>query len=54
MRMSKLPDPAITGNAGSFFKNPIVDTRIAQHLKAESPFCPQYVQQDGVKLAAGC
>lgn len=53
MRTSKLPDPTITGNAGSFFKNPIVDIRIAQHLKAEYPFCPQYVQQDGVKLAAG-
>ncbi|MCK9781714.1 MULTISPECIES: UDP-N-acetylmuramate dehydrogenase [Enterobacterales] len=53
MRTSKLPNPTITGNAGSFFKNPIVDIRIAQHLKAEYPFCPQYVQQDGVKLAAG-
>lgn len=53
MRTSKLPDPKITGNAGSFFKNPIVDIRIAQQLKTEYPFCPQYVQRDGVKLAAG-
>lgn len=53
MRMSKLPDPKITGNAGSFFKNPIVDIGIAQQLKAEYPFCPQYVQEEGVKLAAG-
>ncbi|UDN36203.1 UDP-N-acetylmuramate dehydrogenase [Proteus vulgaris] len=53
MRTSKLPDPKITGNAGSFFKNPIVDIRIAQQLKTEYPFCPQYVQRDGVKIAAG-
>lgn len=53
MRTSKLPDPKVTGNAGSFFKNPIVDIRIAQQLKTEYPFCPQYVQRDGVKLAAG-
>ncbi|MBI6531167.1 UDP-N-acetylmuramate dehydrogenase [Proteus vulgaris] len=53
MRTSKLPDPEITGNAGSFFKNPIVDIRIAQQLKTKYPFCPQYVQLDGVKLAAG-
>lgn len=53
MRTSKLPDPAITGNAGSFFKNPIVDIRQAQHLKSVFPFCPQYVQSNGVKLAAG-
>lgn len=53
MRTSKLPNPAVTGNAGSFFKNPVVDIRTAQHLKNEFPFCPQYVQPNGVKLAAG-
>ncbi|MEQ4925522.1 UDP-N-acetylmuramate dehydrogenase [Proteus hauseri] len=53
MRKSKLPDPLITGNAGSFFKNPIIDINSAQQLKSEFPFCPQYVQSNGVKLAAG-
>lgn len=53
MRTSKLPDPALTGNAGSFFKNPIVDIKLAQRLKSKYPFCPQYVQHNGVKLAAG-
>lgn len=53
MRTSKLPNPDVTGNAGSFFKNPIVDINAAQQLKSEFPFCPQYVQSNGVKLAAG-
>lgn len=53
MRSSKLPNPEIVGNAGSFFKNPIVDKQLAQNIKDEFPLCPQYEQSDGVKLAAG-
>lgn len=53
MRTSKLPDPKITGNAGSFFKNPVISTELAQKIKAEYPSCPQYVVEDGIKLAAG-
>ncbi|HEY9131912.1 MAG TPA: UDP-N-acetylmuramate dehydrogenase [Dyella sp.] len=37
LRSRKLPDPAVIGNAGSFFKNPIVDTATAEALKAEHP-----------------
>ena len=37
IRRRKLPDPAVVGNAGSFFKNPIVATTQAEALKAEHP-----------------
>lgn len=54
MRRSKLPDPAKTGNAGSFYKNPIVDAKRVKALLAEYPNMPVYPQHDGnVKLAAG-
>ncbi len=54
MRRSKLPDPAKTGNAGSFYKNPIVDAQRVNALLAEYPTMPVYPQADGnVKLAAG-
>lgn len=54
MRRSKLPDPDITGNAGSFFKNPIVDKAVAQAIVAVYPDAPVYAQADGsMKLAAG-
>ncbi|MDX7993057.1 UDP-N-acetylmuramate dehydrogenase [Xenorhabdus sp. Reich] len=54
MRQSKLPDPAVMGNAGSFFKNPIVSTELAQQIKSEYPDCPQYHHNEqSVKIAAG-
>ena len=54
MRRSKLPDPAVTGNAGSFFKNPVVDAAIAEDIVKRYPNAPHYRQPDGsVKLAAG-
>ncbi|AYH04089.1 UDP-N-acetylmuramate dehydrogenase [Pectobacterium parmentieri] len=54
MRRSKLPDPIVTGNAGSFFKNPIVTQQHAKDILRAYPNAPQYLQADGnVKLAAG-
>lgn len=54
IRRRKLPDPAEIGNAGSFFKNPLVDAGLAGQLRAAHPALPQYPQADGrVKLAAG-
>lgn len=54
MRRSKLPDPKVVGNAGSFFKNPLVSTAKAEDLKAHYPTIPLYKQDNGeVKLAAG-
>lgn len=54
VRQRKLPDPAELGNAGSFFKNPVVDAAHAAALLAQWPDLPHYPQADGrVKLAAG-
>ncbi|MCP2040802.1 UDP-N-acetylmuramate dehydrogenase [Neisseria sp. HSC-16F19] len=54
IRQSKLPDPKVLGNAGSFFKNPVVDAETAAALLAQHPTLPHYPQADGrVKLAAG-
>ncbi|WP_039054657.1 UDP-N-acetylmuramate dehydrogenase [Enterobacter sp. Bisph1] len=54
MRTSKLPDPKVNGNAGSFFKNPVITAEQASLLLAQFPQAPHYPQQDGsMKLAAG-
>ena len=54
IRESKLPDPKVMGNAGSFFKNPIVETSLAEQLRKNFPMLPQYPATDGkTKLAAG-
>lgn len=42
IRMRKLPNPALVGNAGSFFKNPLVETTIAARLRAEHPQLPSW------------
>nr|WP_324124798.1 UDP-N-acetylmuramate dehydrogenase [Aromatoleum sp.] len=54
VRQRKLPDPARIGNAGSFFKNPVVDADTRARLAAAHPELPSYAQPDGrFKLAAG-
>ena len=44
LRQSKLPDPAEIGNAGSFFKNPVLSLGKWETLKATNPDLPGYVQ----------
>lgn len=54
IRVSKLPDPSTIGNAGSFFKNPIIDKSVFDALLSQFPDIPHYPSPDGrVKLAAG-
>ncbi len=54
IRTRKLPDPAKVGNAGSFFKNPVVSAAQRNSLLAQHPALVSYLQADGsYKLAAG-
>ena len=54
IRSSKLPDPSKIGNAGSFFKNPVVDPELVEKIKESYGNVPNYPAPDGkVKLAAG-
>lgn len=53
LRTRKLPDPAVIGNAGSFFKNPLVDTTTADAFLAEHAQLPHWSgANDRIKLSA--
>jgi UDP-N-acetylmuramate dehydrogenase len=53
IRSSKLPDPAIIGNAGSFFKNPVVSQKILDAIKLKYQDIVFNKVEEGYKLAAG-
>lgn len=53
IRTAKLPDYKLLPNAGSFFKNPIVDQKFADKMLETYPKMPFYEVAEGVKLAAG-
>jgi len=54
IRSEKLPDPEVIGNAGSFFKNPVVSESLCQQLLSHHADMPHYPQPNGMeKLAAG-
>ena len=54
IRRSKLPDPALIGNAGSFFKNPVVSPEQCRDIIGRDPEVVHYPLPDGsIKLAAG-
>ena len=54
IRKSKLPDPALIGNAGSFFKNPVISDSLFNRLELQFPDIVSYRQNDGsIKIPAG-
>jgi len=54
IRRAKLPDPALIGNAGSFFKNPVVTPEQCRDIIGRDPEIVHYPMPDGsIKLAAG-
>ena len=54
IRNAKLPDPKVTGNAGSFFMNPVVERSKYEELQAQYPDMPHYyIDADHEKIPAG-
>ena len=54
LRKSKLPDPKTTPNTGSFFKNPVVTSKLFEDIKEKYPHVPSYQVDKGlVKIPAG-
>ena len=51
--MSKLPDPSRFGNAGSFFKNPLISQDQYEELRGSFPEIVAYPSGDKMKVAAG-
>lgn len=52
IRRAKLPDPNVTGNAGSFFKNPFLSPDAYDKLQKLIPGLPRYESSDGIKVPA--
>jgi UDP-N-acetylmuramate dehydrogenase len=52
IRTGKLPDPAVSGNAGSFFRNPVVSGELLDQLRFEHPGLVSFPFGDQYKLAA--
>ena len=52
IRRARLPDPALLPNAGSFFKNPVIDERQFESLYKQAPGVVHWPYQGAVKLAA--
>lgn len=53
IRTNKLPDPAVIGNCGSFFKNPVIDKKQFENLCQQYPNMPHYVlSDDAIKIPA--
>lgn len=53
VRHSKLPDPKVLGNAGSFFMNPVISAEQFSTLQQQYPDIPHYAAPNGVKVPAG-
>jgi UDP-N-acetylmuramate dehydrogenase len=54
IRQAKLPDPAVIGNVGSFFHNPILDISVVKHLQLRYPTMPVYmINDEKAKVSAG-
>lgn len=54
IRQNKLPDPSVLGNAGSFFKNPVVDRSKFEELDRQYEYMPYYeIDEAHVKIPAG-
>ena len=53
IRESKLPNPQVIGNSGSFFKNPVIKNKQFKELQKEFPNIVNTVSKDETKVAAG-
>lgn len=54
IRQSKLPDPRLLGNSGSFFKNPVVDKETFKNIQEQYPEMPFYaLGENSIKIPAG-